>query len=172
MKDKNKKKDYELFIDQYKEYILSYEESWYNNLEKVKLYINENKCRPVDKSKDNNIKQLGQWLLHQQSNYKNNDNLMKNENIKRYYELFLEEYKEYFLSNEEIWYEKLEQVKLYINENKCRPANNSKNNNIKQLVNWIGHQQNNYNKNERIMKDNNIRIKWEQFINEYKEYFK
>ena len=170
MKDKNKKKDYELFIDQYKEYILSYEESWYNNLEKVKLYINENKCRPADKSKDNNIKQLSKWLLHQQSNYKNNDNLIKNENIKRYYELFLEEYKEYFLSNEEIWYEKLEQVKLYINENKCRPANNSKNNNIKQLGNWIGHQQNNYNKNERIMKDNNIKIKWEEFIDQYKEY--
>jgi hypothetical protein len=97
---------------------------------------------------------------------------MKDNNIKIKWEEFIDQYKEYMLNNEESWYNNFKKVKLYINENKCRPSKHSKDNNIKQLGIWIGNQQNNYNKNEQIMKDNNIRIKWEQFINEYKEYFK
>jgi hypothetical protein len=96
---------------------------------------------------------------------------MKDTNIRIKWEQFIDEYKEYMLNNKELWITNLEKVKKYINENKCRPSCHSKDNDIKQLGQWIHNQQTNYNKNEKIMKDTNIRIKWEQFIDEYKEYF-
>ena len=171
MKYNNIKVKWQQFIDEYKEYLLSNEEIWHNNLEKVKKYIDEYKCRPAEKSIYYNIKQLGQWICTQQHNYKNNKQNMKDNNIKVKWEQFIDKYKEYFLSNEELWNNNLQKVKLYINENNYIPAEKSKDNNIKQLGKWICTQKTNYKKNENIMKDNNIRIKWEQFIDQYKEYF-
>ena len=169
MKDTNIKLKWDQFIDKYKDYFLSNEEIWYNNLEKVKKYIDKYNFRPAEKSKDNNIKQLGKWICTQKTNYKKNENIMKNNNIRIKWEQFIDEYNEYFLSNEEIWYNNLEKVKKYIDEYKCRPVGNNKN--IKILTNWICKQQINYKINKNIMKDNNIKVKWQQFIDEYKEYF-
>ena len=168
MKDTNIKLKWDQFIDKYKDYFLSNEEIWYNNLEKVKKYIDKYNFRPAEKSKDNNIKQLGKWICTQKTNYKKNENIMKNNNIRIKWEQFIDEYNEYFLSNEEIWYNNLEKVKKYIDEYKCRPVGNNKN--IKILTNWICKQQINYKINKNIMKYNNIKVKWQQFIDEYKEY--
>jgi hypothetical protein len=171
MKNTNIKIKWDNFLNEYKEYFISNEEVWYNNLEKVKLYINENKCKPVSTSKDYYVKQLNNWISTQQQNYKNNKNILKNYNIKIKWEEFINEYKEYFISNKEIWNNYLEKVIIYINENKCKPSQLNKNKNIKQLGRWIKTQDNNYKKNKEIMKDNTIKLKWEKFINEYKNKF-
>ena len=45
----------------------------------------------------------------------------------------MDEYKEYFIDNEEAWYEKLQAVKTYIDEHKKRPSHHNKDKNIKVL---------------------------------------
>jgi len=158
------------FLEEYKEY-LSKTEIWINKLEEVKKYINENNKRLSKHDKNQEIKILGKWLSHQQQNYKKNEKSMKNEEIKNLWKDFLEKYQEYFLSNEEIWKNKLEEVKNYINENNKRPSTHDKNNDIKILGHWISNQQQKYKNNKDVMKNEEIRNLWKDFLEEYQEYF-
>jgi hypothetical protein len=75
------------------------------------------------------------------------------------------------MSNDERWNDTLEKVRLYIETNNKLPSQHNKNKDIKQLGMWISHQKNNYSKQENIMKEENIRNKWEDFINTYHHLF-
>ena len=159
------------FMNDYKEYFLSNEEFWYNTLNKVKEYIDENGKRPSQHDKDKEIKQLGSWIGTQQKNYKKKEEIMKNDKIYNEWTQFMNQYKKYFLSNEEIWYDTFNNLKVYIDNNKKRPSKIDKNKEIKSLAHWISTQQRNLKKKEYIMKDNDIYNNWSQFMNEYEEYF-
>jgi hypothetical protein len=150
-------------------------------LDQVKLYINTNNRRPSSQDKNEDIKKMGNWLSDQKKNY-NIDialckKIMKNENIKISWEEFINDYKEYFESNEKVWFEKLDQVKLYMGTNCGRPSKHDKNEDIKRMGYWLSDQIKNYNidiaKCKCIMKDINIKSCWEEFINDnkYKQYF-
>ena len=168
-----------------------YENIWINKLKQIKEFIDKNKRRPKDgykkinidnkriKSKDDTISSeeytLSRWLCMQKQNYKKNVYTMKNDKIKKNWEEFVNEdkYKKYMLDNYDSWIYKLEQVKKYMDENNKRPYEKSKDNNIKQIGKWVTDQLLIYKKKVKIMKDNNIRILWEKFVNniQYNKYF-
>ena len=83
MKDETIRNQWETFINKYKEYFLDNNEIWLNNLKLVEKYIIENNKTPSYAHKNKEIKQLGCWLLNQKQNYKNNDYIMKYENIRK-----------------------------------------------------------------------------------------
>jgi superfamily II DNA or RNA helicase len=145
--------------------------TWIDKLKMVSDYIDKNLKRPSTKDKNKDIKQIGKWLQYQQSKYKNNEQNMKDENIRKLYEKFIEKYKVYFQSNEDIWIDTLNQVKKYIDDNNKRPLCEDKNKDIKFLGIWLQHQQINYKSNKYIMKDSNIKKIYEEFIKNYKVYF-
>jgi superfamily II DNA or RNA helicase len=161
--------------DKYKKYFLSNEEEWFNNLEKVKLYINKNNKRPSSIDKDIKIQQIGYWIGHQLENYAKKQHIMSNEDIQKRWKEFIEDdkYKEYFISNEEEWENKLKELKSYINLNKKRPNKEDKDIKVKQLGRWLSTQQYNYAKKQRIMSNKDIQKRWKEFIEDdkYKEYF-
>ena len=170
MKDETIRKIWEDFTIKYKQYFLSNNEIWFNNLKQVEEYIIKNNKRPSC-SKNKNIKQLGQWINKQQINYSNNQQIMEDETIKKIWFDFTIKYKQYFLSNNEEWFNNLKHVEDYINKNGNRPSEVSKDIDIKQLGSWIGTQQRNYSKNEYIMKDESIKKAWVDFNTKYKQYF-
>ena len=153
----------------YKKYFQSNEDIWYDNLNKVIEYIDNNNNRPST-NKDKYIKSLGQWIYDQQKNYKNKTKIMKNEEIYNKWTEFInnDKYKKYFQSNEDNWYELLNEVTKYIDTYNKRPSNNDKDKNIKSLGKWIGTQQQNYKKKTEIMKNEEIYNKWNEFINNEK----
>lgn len=77
------------------------------------------------------------------------------------------------MDNKKIWLENLKKIKDYLDENKKRPPQQDKNNNIKILGHWISEQLMSYKKEKNIMKNPEIRKQWEEFINDdkYKKYF-
>ena len=77
-------------------------------------------------------------------------------------------YKEHFLNNNDKWDLTLSKVKEFINKKKRAPTNNSKNENEKILASWIGTQRKNYPKKAKIMSDESICVKWDEFINDPK----
>jgi len=99
---------------------------------------------------------------------------MKNSLIRHKWDEFISDllYKDYFLTKEDYWYNKLEECKKYIIENKKIPSQISSIENIKILGAWLNTQRVNYKKKVEIMKDCLIRNKWEEFINDvlYKDY--
>ena len=161
--------------EKYKTYFISNKEEWDNNLEWVKNYIDENKKKPLDKNKDKKISFYGKWIGTQIQNYKYKEHIMKDIEIYNKWTEFInnKKYKTYFLSNEEEWYNNLEWIKKYIDENKKRPLNNDNNIEISKYASWIQTQIQNYRTKEQIMKNSEIYDKWTEFINNdtYKIYF-
>ena len=165
---------FDIFQDEYKEYILTDDEIWYGNLEKLKKFIDENKKTPSQKSPDKDIKQLGMWLGTQKKNYKNQIHSMKiNDTRRNVFEIFQDEYKEYILTDDEIWYENLEKLKKFIDNNKKTPSNSSNDKDEKQPARWLNQQKFIYKRQIRSMKINDPRRNvFENFITEYKQHFK
>ena len=177
MKEKEIYDSWTKFINdvKYKEYFMSNKEVWYNNLEKVKQFMNENKTRPNKRSKNKEEKKLGSWIITQKKNYQKKTQIMKETELYDVWTEFIndEKYKEYFMSNEEIWYENLEKVKQFMDDNNKRPNKDSKNKEEKFMGTWIGNQNINYQKKINNMKDKEIYNAWISFINheKYREYF-
>ena len=171
MKNEEIKKKWEEFIEKYEELFLDNKEKWYNNLKEVEEYINKYNKLP-NKSKDKDIKILGEWLCSQKSNYKNKKEIMKNEDIRKKWEEFIERYNELFKSNEEIWMDNLKKLEEFINKCNKLPSQRNEDINDKQIGIWLCVQKRTYKYNKHIMKINEeIKKKWEEFIEKYKELF-
>jgi hypothetical protein len=159
------------FIKKYKEYFMSNRELWLANLKNIEEYIIKNNNLPSQYNKHNKIKILHSWLATQQSNYKNNEYIMKNENIRKVYMEFIKKHKEYFMSNNESWLDKLKSIEEYIVKNNKLPSSSDNIPEIKYLGKWIGTQKINYKNNKNIMKNENIKKIWKEFIVKHKDYF-
>ena len=177
MNDKKIRKCWEKFVgdEKYREYLMSNDERWYANLEKVKKFIDKEKKRPFNTSKNQDEKILGKWVSHQITNSNKKNFIMSNKKIRECWEKFVgdEKYKEYFISNDEIWYANLEKVKKFIDKEKKRPTTRGKNQDEKYLGNWVSNQMTRYNKEIKIMRDKKIRECWRKFVSneKYKKYF-
>ena len=126
-------------------------DNWYVNFENVKIFINEHKKRPRSSTNETE-KKLGGWVDEQCKKYKHT---IKDEKKYKLWTEFLEEYKEYFKSNDDVWYTNFENVKTFINEHKKRPVTISKNEIEGKLGRWISTQNTKYNKILDAMKDEN-----------------
>ena len=152
----------------YKIYFISTKEEWYDNLNKLKIYINEHSKRPSCESKNINYKKLGQWITTQTNNYKKNKRIMTNKDIYEEWTKFINNEKYYilFASEEEKWILNLNIVKKYINENNKKPSPCSNNKETRASGMWIKRQilkfKNKY--------ENNL---WFDFIKDekYSKYF-
>lgn len=162
--------------DRYKKYFSSNEEAWYEMFYKVKSYIDDNRKKPSSKDKNENTRQMNHWINTQTQNYKNISEIMKNNHVVYdEWETFItsSEYKQYFISKEEVWYEMYQSVKKYIDQNAKKPTQTAKNEDIKILGNWIQTQMDKYKKKSQIMKNSEFYNEWTNFItsNQYEQYF-
>lgn len=150
-------------------------EAWRSRLCEIKEYIDEHNKLPSYTDKIDYNKLLARWITMQKKYYSLCQNIMKNKYINSLWEDFILNpiYSKFFLSAENLWIEKLDAVKAYININNKRPSKGSNDNSVKRLGQWICTQVNFYNKNERIMKNFNIRNYWHLFIthSSYSKYF-
>ena len=172
MKNEEIRKEWKYFINKYNDLFKSNEEIWKEKLELINNYIIDNKKLPSSTNKNKDIKILGSWIANIKNNYKNNEKNMKNEEIRKEWENFINKYNDLFKSNEEIWKEKLELVNNYIVDNQKLPSRSDKNKDIKILGSWIANIKNKYKKNQEIMKNEEIRKEWVDFINKYNNLFK
>ena len=99
---------------------------------------------------------------------------MKKEEIYNAWTEFInnDKYREYFVSDLEVWFENFEKVKQFIDKNCKRPSKHSKNKEEKILACWIGTQLKNYKTKINILKKEEIYNAWTDFISDeiYKEY--
>ncbi len=151
------------------------EKKWFEKLDELKEFIDINKSTPNSNSKNKEEKYLGAWLGTQKHRYKNKKNSVKNPEIFKIWEEFIKDsqYSQYFISDEEKWFEKFNEVKQFIHINKSIPNTKSKNNKEKKLHKWLDHQKQNYKNKKYIMKNPKICKVWEEFIKDpqYSEYF-
>ena len=170
MKDKKIRKIWEEFIEKYSNLFKTNIELWYDNLKNLEEFIIKNEKMPTESSKDKNISNLCKWLYHQKINYKNNEGIIIDEEIKIKWEEFTEKYKELFKSNKELWIDNLKKLEEYILENNKLPPQKNDDKNISKLGKWLSHQKQNYKNNKGIMQDEENKKEWEEFIEKYSVY--
>ena len=169
MRDEDRRREWEAFMEKYKEYLLTDVEIWKDTLEKLETFIDENGRRPNSNSKNDKYKKLGSFLSNQLENYKKRKYGMIDEDRRREWEAFTEKYKEYFLTDVEIWKDNLEKLETFIDENGRRPRTDIKNGKEKTSGKFLSHQLENYKKRKYGMKYEDRRREWEAFTEKYKE---
>jgi superfamily II DNA/RNA helicase len=89
------------------------------------------------------------------------------------YDIIYNSFGESNSNNYKKFYERLEKLKEYICREMKRPSNGSKDKNEKFLAGWLHHKSEYYKKQIYIMKNEDIRETWKQFISDerYKIYF-
>jgi len=172
----NKNKEIRLlwqkFMDKYEYLFKTNEELWKDNLELAEKYIIENKKTPSLSDKNNETKKLAKWLYHQNENYKTNIYIIQKDELKALWEQFINKHKfKIFMTNEEWWYSRLNQLKEFIRKHNKLPTCSEKNQNDKDVGIWLGVQKRNYSLKKEIMKEEKIRKEWENLINEYQTLF-
>ena len=156
----------------YSQYFVSGDEKWWQTLERVKLWIDVNKKRPNDKSKNMDEKSIGRWVHRQIHHYKYYDRALKNEKNRKIWKSFVKDYSQYIISDDEKWCNTLERAKIWIDVNKKRPKGNSKNIDEKSIGQWVNKQILCYKNYDRALRDEKKRELWSKFILSYKEIFK
>ena len=144
-------------------------EKWISNLELVKDYIVQNKKTPTQTDKDKCISSLGTWIQSQKQNYIKKSKIMIDENIRNIWGDFVKQYEKYFMSNEEIWMTRFDELNEYINIHKNLPPSRDKE--LDTLVQWVRHQRRNYDNRNQIMKNEYIRKLWKEFTDNNTELF-
>jgi len=81
------------FLEKYGKYYLTYEEKWYEMLNSVKEFIDKNKKKPGKCDLNKTGKNMCYWLEDCFKNYKKNQYIMKNTEIRKEFEKFIQEYK-------------------------------------------------------------------------------
>jgi hypothetical protein len=168
--------------DKYRLLFLDFETEWFMNFKLAKEYIDKNGKRPIKRDKDPTYKFLGGWLSIQVKNYKHLNFNMKNENIKKTWEQFVNDlnYYKFFINDDDIWKDNLKKLKQFYDnlsiDKKRKPLKSSSDTNEKSLGNWLCAQKKNYKNNERNMKstkDNEIRKIWINLMkdNNYSKLF-
>ena len=157
--------------DKYKVYFLN-NLTFIEKLDKVKKYIDENKCKLKFSEKNKENKMLYSWLIKQHKFFKNKENKENNNEIYLLYLEFINDknYEKYFNKNIN-WFEMLEKVIKYFNSHNKRPQITDNNKENKNLCSWISQQLNFYKNKENIMKNDEIYNTWSNFTKEYSQYF-
>ena len=112
MKNIKLRTTWKIFMDteKYGKYFITKEEKWKKMLIKSKEYIDEYNKLPAN---DNDTKYLSTWINTQRYNYKHKREIMKNEHIYNEWGVFINNNK-FFLSDDDNWYNLLNEVKKYI----------------------------------------------------------
>jgi len=149
------------------------EEIWMNRLDDVKLYIDIHKKRPNDRNNNTKIRSLGYWVDDNQKYYIKKEGRMRSIIIYNKWTEFINQYKKYFMSNEEKWMDNLQQIINYINIHNKQPIMNDKNNEISKMGRWLTQNKIHYKNKKYIMQNELVYKKWTEIINDnkYKKYF-
>lgn len=160
------------FLCQYSIYFQTNKEQWIIMLDKIRAYIDINQCKPNSNSSDPNTKEMGKWVIYQQKISKNRSGIMKENCIHGFWTDFINQHEEYFLTEEEKWNRMLCKIKVFIDNNKCRPLERSEDNEEKKMGKWLSTQQQNSKKKINVMKFRAINNSWVDFVSQYEEYFR
>ena len=167
MKKPEIRKKWEDFIKKYEKYFKSNDENWNDMETKIGDYIEKYNRLPSCCSKEKEVKQMGYWIRNQKSNYSQKICSMKDPDVRKKWEDFIETYEEYFKTKEEIWNDNLNKLIEYIKKNNCLPTRTNADAKAVKLAGWYSLQKSNYLTQSSIMKDPKIREKWEEFIEKY-----
>ena len=170
------KKEYELLYKNLDHILISIKkfgygiDSWKKNLNELKEFIKS--FNKLPSLKIQNEKYLSHWVYDQNNHFKKNRDIMKLLEIKELWNEFISENKILFISLNQTWRNNLDKLEEFISENNRLPTQASdEERDTVLLAKWIIRNNDEYNKNEKAMKNEEIRLEWIQFKDKYSKLF-
>lgn len=162
-----------IFFEKHGTLFHAYDRIWMSKLIDVQIYIDNHKKLPLSSNDNAHIRILGHWIQTQKFNFKNNRQIMKDNNgIRDAWKCFVEKNEKLLASNDVIWYSKLVTIQNYINVNHELPTSKNDNPAVKALGKWIETQKHIHKNYKNIMKDNiAVRDAWVKFVEKNDIYF-
>ncbi len=168
----NVKLKWESFINdpKYKTFFTSDRETWLNNFELTKKYLDSG-IKPTKDNPIEDISDIGKWINIQMGNYKKKIRSMKDEEIFNKWHNLINNplYKKHFKSNENKWQTNFDKLKEFYDKlpqnEKRKPLKSKSDEN--DIANWLCGQKQNFKNNEKTMKptkDNKNRKIWIDFM--------
>lgn len=166
MKNEKVRKLWEKFTKKYNELFLSDEENWLIKYNRLEDFINKYKSIPSNsKTSDTNEITNFNWMANQKQNYKKNRGFVNILNLKNKWEILLKKYPEINESYIDVWLNELKKCDEYINKYGKRPLKGT------YEYRWITTNVVSFGKNRGLMNIPEIKNKWSNFINKYKNIF-
>lgn len=147
-----------------KERIWEIVDSFSNMLQKISMWIDKNKKRPGTIAKNIEERTYGQFISHENQNYKNSKKGLSNTNRRHKWEKFIEKYKIYFLTNTENWHGNFVDLSDWMGKNNKRPSQRSNNKIERFLGVWVCAQQRHYKTKKGLFKNATIWNTWHDFL--------
>ena len=174
MKNKDILDNWNIFKNEYDSYFKSNNEKWLRNFDEMKNFFVVNNRKPTHHSEDEQEKRLGNFIQTNRENYKDKKGTMTDVVIYDNWTNFMEEYEQFFESNDKIWNDTFDKLKKFIDENNKKPSLLKSDENQMRLRKWLNHQEEHYGKRDQNYKDNSkIYNEWKQFIEseKYSKFF-
>jgi len=147
-------------------------DKWKKNLVDLKKFIEINGRKPLAKSIDEYERIQGKWLENQVYDNKHGRNIMKLIAVKKIWEDFVNENKKLFVSNNEHWQDKLNELEEFIVQKSRLPTQGStEDEETFKLAKWIVRNNEQYEKQEKSMNNQENRDIWDNFKNKYSKLF-
>jgi hypothetical protein len=143
---------------------------WLDKLQLLKNWIDINKTRPCESSKNPNERNLGKWLIRNNHNYDYKTRGMKYMHRRVKWDEFMKEYKKYIGINT-VWNKYFEEAVIWFKENKRMPLRKSKGD-VQKLYFWIVTQQKKLRNNLFLEREQNEKKIWSEFVKNNKNYFR
>jgi superfamily II DNA or RNA helicase len=174
--------------EKYSKFFAERFEKWKNDKIKMIKFLDENRKKPSNHSKNQEEKNITSWIKNQNMNYNPKGPefskiIMNNPEIWQIWtDIILNEKYSKFIAKPAVRLEKWKSNKIkmleFFDENRKKPSNHSKNQEEKNLTSWIKNQKQSYNPNgpefsKIIMNNPEIWLIWNSTINDpkYKEFF-
>jgi superfamily II DNA or RNA helicase len=141
--------------------------TFFDRIEEAKKYINENKCGPPRRSKDNKIRNMGLWLYTVNQNYLLKKGMMTNQKIYNTWTQFVVEYGKYvFRDNKR--QANIKKLKAYLTKHGKLPPIYRADPEDTKLRAWYEKQKQQYKTKTRAMADEKNYNQWTELLNEFK----
>jgi superfamily II DNA or RNA helicase len=145
-------------------------DTWKKNLEELKDFIKKFNKLPSTKKFDETY--LSHWIYDQNYHLKNNIDIMKLPEIQQLWKNFISEHKSLFIISNEIWLDRLDDLQKFIIKNNRLPSQSSSEDEYtNKLAKWIVRNNDQYDKNEKAMNDETIRLEWKNFKSKHNNLF-
>lgn len=158
---------WEIFIKTYNKFFEDNNTQWHNKLESLNNYIIQNKKLPDRNNKNKYIASLNIWICTQNKNYLQKKEIMKDNIIRNEWNEFKNKHENLFssVSNENKWLIKFQQLTEFLIKYNQKPTKKDKS-----LYLFILRNNKNLKYNTQIMKNENIKNKWKEFIQKYNNF--
>ncbi len=167
----------ELDIKLVEDYVVGIKEfimyTWEQKLQMVKNWIDLNEKRPSGTSENPDERKLSAWISSQIQKYKKCIEALRIQSNRDAWDGFINDpkYSKYFMSLDDKWNDKLNQVIQFIETNGFKPSRCSKDAHELQLAGWVSKQFANKKDDNKSMKNKEQLRAFDNFIKKYEHLF-